>query len=93
MCSHQTQTVIAIFFLFSASSTWNQNTSLKRSFSHKYCPLFIIQPTLLDTSRADAVFPGAGSVTAERNVGSDSTRSLYDARRFVCHGREPNEPG
>lgn len=81
-----------VFFLDSASSTWNPNTSLKRSFKKVYCPLFIIQLTLLATSAALTFFPISGNDFALLNVGSLRTKFRYALRRLACAGNEPKEP-
>lgn len=86
------QTAIPTFFRPSASSKWNPNTNLNKSFKNTYCPLRIIQPTLFATSLAEALLPCGGKLAADLNVGSDNTRFLYEASNAVCHARLPNEP-
>ena len=86
------QTEIVVVFLVSASSVGNPKTSLKRSLRKVYCPLFIIQPTLLAISTAVAFLPTAGRELALLKVGSLSTRFRYEVRRVACAGKEPKEP-
>ena len=80
------------FFLVSASSKWKPKTNLNKSFKKVYCPLRIIQPTLLAISVALAFLPVEGNELALRNVGSLNTRFRYAVRSVACAGNEPKEP-
>ena len=85
-------TLITTPFLPSASSIWNPNTSLNKSFKKVYCPLLIIHLTLLATSTALAFIPSAGRLFPLRNAGSLSTRLRYAVSSVAWLGKLPKLP-